>query len=493
VRYPIRPSARPSGRRRRARPARAQHGAVAVIVAAMVVVILGVCGMAIDLGLMYNRRVEMQNLADAAALAAAGELDGTAAGVTRAMASAATVANTFKYRYTQSVTWSDAALKFGSDPAARAGDWVTGDMARSAPQARLFARVDTLALDRSIGLVKTIFMNVVAAGQEAVLQGYATAGRMGVKVAPLAICALAPARAAARTTDAGQELVEFGFRRGIGYDLMQLNPHGTTPANFVVNPFAPPGMPGTSGATSPVIVGPYICTGTMSMTRVTGGNLTVGRPFPLASLVNQLNSRFDDYSTKSCSRFSAPPDANVKAFQYTAIPWMSTPPLGQSAASFDADGALRTVADISPAPGGNTAAMYGPLWINAKAVPFSAYVAGVPEPGGGYATFASTAWANLYKPGQPAASGYPVTTPYLASSGANFTAPSTTIRAQRNRRVLNVVLLACPVAAGTTVQAAPLGVARFFMTVPATSTTLHAEFAGVVDDAALATSTGLFP
>ena len=458
----------------------------------MVMVILGVCGMAIDLGFMYNRRVELQNMADAAALAAAGELDGTGPGITRAMTSATAVANTFKYRYTQNVTWSDAAIKFGSDPAGT-GDWVAGDLARSTPATRLFARVDTLALDESMGMVRTLFMNVLSASKDAVMQGHATAGRMGIKVAPLAICALSPTRAAGRATDAGAELVEFGFRRGISYDLMRLNPNGTTPENFVVNPFAPPGTPGTSGATSSSIVGPYICTGTMAMPRVMGGNLTVRRPFPLASLVDQLNSRFDKFETNACSRFSAPPDANIKAYLYGEINWMSPKPLGQSAASTDAGGKLLTVADISPAPSTNTAGMYGPLWVYAKAVPFSAYTAGTPEPSAGYTGFASGAWANLYKPGQPAASGYPSTTPYLVNSGDNFGAPSTTIRPQRNRRVLNVVLLACPVAAGTTVAAAPLGVGKFFMTVPATDTALYAEFAGVAEEAALATSTGLFP
>jgi Flp pilus assembly protein TadG len=471
---------------------RRQRGAVAVIVSAMLIVLLGVCGMAIDLGFMYNRRVELQNLADATALAAASELDGSPAGVTRALARAAGVAANFRYQYYKSVSWVPAALQFGATPE-RTGNWVSGDVARTAPDGRLFTRVDTLALDASQGLVSTVFMNVLSASHDAVLQAYAVAGRTGVKVAPLAICAMSPAAANGRVTGAGDELVEFGFRRGISYDLMQLNPNGTTAENFVVNPFAPPGTPGTAGPTSPAIVGPYICNGTMSMSRVTGGTLTVARPFPLASLYTQFNSRFDDYSGNACNRIAAPPDANIKKYEFGSILWMSTAPLGQGAVSLQLDGKLRTVADPFPTPTSNTGGMYGPLWSYARAVPFGAYVPGTPEPASGYTPFASSAWASLYDPGQPAANGYPGTPPYSANAGSNFSGPAMTVRGQRNRRVLNVVLLDCPVAAGTTVSASALGVGKFFMTVPATSSALYAEFAGVVADQALATSTVLFP
>jgi hypothetical protein len=59
--------------------------------------------------------------------------------------------------------------------------------------------------------------------------------------------------------------------------------------------------------------------------------------------------------------------------------------------------------------------------------------------------------------------------------------------------VLNVPLLSCPVAAGTTVAASVRGIGKFFMTVPATSTSIYAEFGGLVSDQALGSSIGLFP
>jgi hypothetical protein len=469
---------------------RSQQGAVAVIVAAMLILILGVCGMAIDLGFIYNRRVELQNLANATALAAAAQLDGSTNGVNRALDRAAAVAVTFKYAYGKSLTWSDSAIQFGMSPS-ETGEWIASDIARTTPDNLLFVRVDTLALDSSIGIVQTFFMDAIGASRTSILQGNAIAGRKGVKVTPLAICAISSAAAAGRSTGAGTELVEFGFRRGISYDLMRLNPNGTQPEHFMVNPFVPPGAAGPAMVASTESVAPHVCAGTMPMPRVTGGTIAVTRPFPIGSLFGQLNSRFDQFSGTDCNRVNAPPDTNIKVFDYTKIGWMSNPPLGQGAASLEADGKLLTVADPSPAPSTNKAGSYGPLWSFAKAVPFSAYVAGAREPAGGYAAFSSSQWTSLYDPGQPSANNYPTIVPYLSTLGANYLAPSTTVRGQANRRVLNIPLLACPVVAGSD-SATALAVGKFFMTVPATASNLFAEFGGIVSDQALGTSTGLY-
>lgn len=469
---------------------RSQHGAVAVLVAAMLIVILAVCGMAIDLGFIYNRRIELQNLANATALAAAAQLDGSTDGVNRALDRAAAVALTFKYAYGKSLMWSDSAVQFGMSPSGT-GEWIASDIARTTPDKLLFVRVDTLALDSSIGAVQTVFMDAIGASRTSIVQGHAIAGRKGVKVTPIAICAMSLTAAAGRSTGAGEELVEFGFRRGVSYDLMRLNPNGNEPENFMVNPFVPPDAAGPATVASTESVAPHVCAGTMPMPRVTGGTIAVTRPFPLSSLFGQLNSRFDQFSGTGCNRVNAPPDTNIKAFLYTNIAWMSKPPLGQGAVSLQANGKLLTVADPSPAPSTNTFGSYGPLWSFSKAVPFSSYVAGAREPAGGYAAFNSSQWIGLYEPGQPTSNNYSSTVPYLATTGANYSAPSTTVRGQANRRVLNIPLLACPVLASST-SATAIAVGKFFMTVPATATNLFAEFGGIVPDQALGTSTGLY-
>lgn len=72
-----------------------EKGAVMVLVALLFPVLLGFLGMVIDYGMIYNRQTKMQNAADAAALAGAGQLPNT----TNARNQAQTYAD---YNYTDS-------------------------------------------------------------------------------------------------------------------------------------------------------------------------------------------------------------------------------------------------------------------------------------------------------------------------------------------------------------------------------------------------------
>lgn len=476
-----------------------QAGAIAIMFSLTLLFLLGFIGLALDLAILYNRKVELQSLADAAALAAASQLIGTRAGVQNAQTAAATAAAAAKYQYHQfSISWSDDALRFSASATAPESGWLDATAAQASPDGLLFARVDTSALDANLGKINTLFMRILSDAQATVsMAARAVAGRSTINVTPLAICALSATAANGRNNPgppANVELEEYGFRRGVSYDLMNLNPGATTPENFVIDPIAPLGAAGPAGNVAAAVVGPFVCTGTMLKPRVMGGLLAVTRPFPIGTLFNQLNSRFDQYPAGLCSPNSAPPDANIRAYVFnTAAPWMVTPPAGQTATSSTQDGKLWTVASPLPAPGTNTANMYGPLWSFARAVPFSSYVAGTPEPSAGYATFGTAAWATLYRPGQPTATSYPGTTPYSAAAGVNFLAPSAANGpGVRFRRVLNVPLLACPVGAGASVTANVLAIGRFFMTVPATATTINAEFGGIVPEQSLGGTVELF-
>ncbi|MYN19937.1 pilus assembly protein TadE [Rugamonas sp. FT107W] len=475
-----------------------QRGAIAIVFALMLVVLVGFVGMSLDLGRVYNRKMDLQAVANAAALAAARQLNGTPAGVANALTQAANIVSSLKYQYNQqSIGWNSAALSFGSSST---GAWVDAATAQAAPDGLLFAKADTSKLDASLATISLVFMRALSETLSSSSVGAtAVAGRSTINVAPIAVCALSNTAAAARVNPgppAYSELTEYGFRRGVAYDLMQLNPNGTTAENFVVDPFDPPGVYGAASNTAPGVVGPYACTGKLAIPRVTGAPITVGRPFPLASLFNQLNSRFDQYSGSLCSFATAPPDTNIKSYVYnTAIPWMSTTPGVQGAASTTSGGKLWTVADPLPAPPGTTAAMYGPLWAYARAVPYSSYVPGSAEPANGYTPFNTSVWSSLYKPGVPVATGsYPsgVLTPYMATNGANFLAPSAAHKGIANRRVLNVALLSCPIGAGTTTTATVLGIGKFLMTVPATGATLFAEFGGLATEQSLGGAVELY-
>lgn len=66
------------------KPAKHQRGAVAVVVGIAIFVLIGMMGLALDMGQMFVNKTELQNAADACALAAARELDGNADALTRA-------------------------------------------------------------------------------------------------------------------------------------------------------------------------------------------------------------------------------------------------------------------------------------------------------------------------------------------------------------------------------------------------------------------------
>jgi hypothetical protein len=208
------------------------------------------------------------------------------------------------------------------------------------------------------------------------------------------------------------------------------------------------------------IVAAYVCTGKMAIPALQGGKITVEPGFPIGSLFQQLNSRFGTY-VAPCQSSSALADTNVRSFDLSSANWIKAQPSGLSV---------------------------GPLWSYAKAATYASYTAnfGV-EPATGYSTYATTNWGTLY-PGPPAAQSqsYPTTTPYQSTGGG---AAYKTIY---NTRVLRVPLLQCPVPSGAVVNATVLGIGKFFMTIPATSSTLYAEFAGTETWAAISGSARLY-
>jgi Flp pilus assembly protein TadG len=472
-----------------------QRGAVAILFCLSLGFMLGVTGLALDLAAVYHRKAELQALADAAALAAAGSLTGTADGVTLAVAQAADTAGKFRYQFDRlQVGWSGAALKFGRAPGAPESDWVDAAAALAAPAGLLYARVDTAALP-DIGTVASNLMRLIpGAPSSTTMSARAVAGRASTNVLPLAICALSTTPASERANVAGNpaynELVEYGFRRGVGYDLMQLNPNDATAENFLIDPMTPPGMPGSAGNLSAAVARPFVCAGSMPMASVMGGALTLKRGFPIAELFDSLNSRFDDYATNACTPAGAPPDANVKSYAPAGAGWMNVAPTLPAAGVWTSGGAKRwTRADPLPGDASNTAPLYGTLWSYARAVPYASYAATPLEPAAGYTGFAPAAWASLYTPAPPQAkASYPGSTPYQPISGANFLAPPDLSHRPgvRNRRVLNVALLSCPVAAGAVTSAPVLAVGRFFMTTSADAASISGEFAGIATPAALA-------
>lgn len=474
-----------------------QSGVIAIMFASSLVLIFAFFMLALDLSQVYNRKMELQNIADTLALASAYELDGTTQGITNAQQKAVDRFGVLRYQYgKQSMTWSDAVIEFGNSPT---GPWHALQDAKAQPSQLLYAKVDTSGLDSSYGEVRTLFLQVFTTSSVTSTTARAVAGRAAINVTPLGICAMRDES----HRDHNGELEEYGFRRGVSYNLLDLNRQGLSVGQtFVVNPYV-----SNTPITDPRILAPFVCTGIMAMTRLTGGKVTVSPSFPISSLFYHLNSRFGSYGASAsaplpiCDARLAPADTNVKEYTYNGgSPWMSKTPTGQSAALLQTSDQRWTVAGPDTAPIGTTDIQFGPLWSYAKAVKYSSYAAlGEPEPASGYATFDATNanWGNLYNPGKPAistATPYPTTTPYSAYAYNGTTTfnklPPATSKPVPYRRVLNLPLLSCPVSGD---KATVVGIGKFFMTVSATANSLYGEFAGLASEQSLGTQVQLYP
>ncbi len=503
-------NSRPYPGRQVAGTLRRQRGAFAIMFIPLLIVILGFCGLALDMGRIYNRKVDLHGMASAAAIAAARELNGTPAGIAAAKNAAREAVERLRYQHFgsgQRFTWSDEALSF-SATSARNGSWIASPTASGAAVASLyFARVDSDGLAPEISTVETLFIRVLGNSlSEVRISDSAIAGRTTLNIVPVGICAMSPDAATVRTATSSSgstlsELVQHGFRRGVSYDLMQLNPNSTQPLRFAINPAAPPGASGSTFAIS--ALAPFVCHGSMWTPKVTGGQIRVSElpsSAPLASLYAAFNTRFDQYAGTACTPNGAPPDINIKSYAYDqsgVVRWMSPNSGGPAALPTTERGKLETVADLPTPP--SLPGSYGPLWAYAKAARAPSPLDAA-EPANGYSTFSTSDWSTLYKSG-PTASAYPGSppTPYqsgLASSG-HYQAPNAANRPLEmpHRRRLNIPLLSCTPAApsGSNSAATVVGIARFFMTVPATENSLVAEFAGLAPEGSLSGQVELFP
>ncbi|KQW90228.1 hypothetical protein ASC94_21125 [Massilia sp. Root418] len=466
-----------------------QRGALLIVFALLLPVALGAAGVALELSLVYQRKAQLQNYADAVALAAARSLNGTTAGVNDAVLKAATAAAD-QAASGAAMTWSPDALSFSAAPDAAEADWRNAAAAAAAPAGLAYARVDTRELD--MAPVSSAFLALVGGAAPVSAAARAVAGRAGTRVTPLAVCAMGDPTATRSNPGGGTgtgggatELLQYGFRFGVSYNLLKLNAakNTVTPEYFLVDPIQQGGG-GPGGAvdhTADAVLAPFMCSGTVQLPRVTGATLRLRRPASF-TLGGQLNSRFSAYGTGAlaCLPANAPPDTNVREYNSTGS-WMAPAPAAASAApaAADSDQPYNTVADRAIAP---DAASYGPLW---------AYGTARQAAGGG--AISRNRWPALYPvaTGQaPTAPAYGSGTPYTQTTVANFLAPTEPGLALR--RILVIPLVSCPVPPGADTQAQVLALAQFFMMEQAGAAGVRGEFAGVADESTLAGAVELY-
>lgn len=462
----------------------------------MLIPIIGFTGLAIDLSYAYTRRTEMQAVADAAAMAAARELNGTTAGIVDAVSEARTIAQRQKYSFVRSIVWDDSAVLFSDAPDKAEGDWLPASAINAATARNIYyAKVDTSVLGEQ-GAIDVVFSRVLGVPmQKMTMVARAIAGRTSVQVTPLAVCAINNTEISTRTIVKPpaneQELLQFGFRRGVSYNLLNMNPHGPSPVSYVVNPLDFPNQTETVTNRSAAIVKPFVCAGSIATSNLRRNAMVyVGDPFP-PELALELNSRFGDYTGSGCNRIPAPPDRNIKEFRNHYLGWWmnSVVNINGSAEPYTVGPGKLTIADQSSSIVGITRASYGPLWAYSKAVKYNATAAG-----GVGAAFLKDDWKYLYPVGPATGevvSAHPDTSnaPYFSLSAPHLAMPSVAFSGLR--RVLNVPLLACPV---TGSSAKVLAVGRFLMSSRADAAipAVYGEFGGLVSDAELSATVGLF-
>jgi hypothetical protein len=498
-------------------PQQRQRGAVAITFALSLLVLFGFMALVFDLGRTYVVRTELQNAADAAALAGAKDLNQKLSGITQAIATVKAIGlqnNTrFSFNGSTGVVIEDAMISVSNCPypdehILECTPWTQASTIASDAQAedKTFIKVDIQS-----GSLATFFARVPTTQggtgtQETRTYGRAVAGYYLREITPIGICAidlnegdtedLPPPRTE-------KELKEFGFRRGIAYDLMQLGPLVANSTPFLLNPVdVYPGPPCDNNHSSADYARNFICTGTSAAIGSAPSWAFGSTGMSWGPVRDALNSRFDDFSgAGKCDPTRAPPDINVKEYTVPNTAGVAGPEgnprdwTEEGANTYPSQQSI-TIVGNKPVPVSTiTIGQYGALWSYSRAVQA---VGTWPNATAGTA-FTLDDWRDLYadNTADQTASGYPASpsippfpagtlaAPYNTSSGNKyFAAPNPSHPGKRDRRVLNVAIVDCGASSGNNCNSKIriIGVGRFFMQTKAVNpSSIYAEFDGLVN------------
>lgn len=486
-----------------------QGGAVAIVVGVGLAMIIGFLALVVDLGHLYVARTGQQNAADAAALSGAKELDGTAAGITRAVAwakkmmSGCTVdcaPQRNKFLGTlgwEAVSLPDSHIHFSDAP--YSSNWRTVTEAGNNPAGLYFIKVDT-----ETGAMGTWF-----AGIWNILNistyGSAVAGRFINQIAPIGLCAISTREQKAVTYNAAgdQYTAEYGFVRGVSYDFQQVNQElgGLAPGTeLYLHPTATSPETCAPNEGSASFAAPFLCTGVSNISGDKGSQVFTNVGLAAGMSNAALNTRFNQYGpplSGSINSAACPPDSNIREFtpSFAQSNWMSPLPTQMSAFQLDQwlegpDGSSVTRDPLAvPASsvvaahvndggcGGDCRDKYGVLWSYNKPA-----ISGAPP------ATVSELWSQLYGASSVGPT-YNNATTSLGDWQSPYSQYITPVAGVQGRRVLNVVLVDCtttPPSGGNCQPLTVLGVARFFMQrTVAPSAWIAGEYAGLIPEGEL--------
>jgi Flp pilus assembly protein TadG len=275
-----------------------QRGAVAIIVGLMLAVLVGFIGLAVDGGHLYLTKTELQNSADACALAASYELTGSpaipAAAFPRAEAAGRTIGRQNKVDFQASgITDGDMVVAFSTSLAA-GGSWVG---AGAASPASKYVRC---TLTR--GGIAPYFMGLLGFGAQT--------------VSSLATASLVPAQ-----SNCG---IPLGVCRVGGATVGSTPPFGLSAGQWVSGRFKDGGGSWNWIDFSPPSGGESELSGLLKGNGLCSLDVTnpVGEPGNMGNAAAKAwNTRFGLYQSGSDSVTSAPPD--FTGYAYTTVNWPS--------------------------------------------------------------------------------------------------------------------------------------------------------------------------
>src|SRR3989338_581579 len=302
-----------------------QGGAVAVMVGISIVLLVGFLAMVIDLGHLYLARTGLQNAADAAALSGAKELNGTEDGIEEAVNWAKNTAQ--RNRFFGNLGWEDVVgdaflpeenIRFSNTPyPTNPSDWKDVDDAKDQPAGLSFIKVDTKSgnLAAWFAPIWNIF-NISTYGS-------AVAGRFLTPIAPMGVCVLDPAREKWVQYDADENhkyKVEFGYMRGVSYDLEEINNRlGGLAAGdaLYLHPMATSQTCCEPNQGAAGFAAPFLCTGRSAISGLRGSEVYTNVGLAAGPSIGALNTRFNLYGPpldNSLDHTFFPPDPHIKAF-----------------------------------------------------------------------------------------------------------------------------------------------------------------------------------
>lgn len=319
-------------------PKQHQRGAVAILAGLAVTVLFGFLALVVDLGNLYVNKTELQNAADAAALAGAKELLGTAAGIDSAVQSAiATAALNKSGMGKTAVAISANEIRFGASPDL-GGTWSTVADAKASPADKFFIKVDTSGIAQ--GTLNTVFIRILSPSTTTTSTfGLAVAGRGRCNAVPLFTC-----------TKSGTA-PNYGYVPGRQYRFTDTSGSTIGPGNVGYFDPVPPGAPslnnGANAMRNLIASGKTYCLASGK----TYSSLTQAA---FGTMADAFNTRFGDYKG-GLNSTDDHPDTNVAEYPYNAngsgVPkaWMAANPTVQS----EDDGGTNAVhwSAVKPAAG----------------------------------------------------------------------------------------------------------------------------------------------